>query len=530
MKKNKICKSFAIILSLMIALMILPAKVEAASLTVGTGGTYATLGAALAVANNGDKITLLSDVVETSNYTFDTTGKTVTLDGGNHKVTGANSTASESIAALKVTGSGTLELKNISFIGGSLSISTFMGMPCYNAGLWTNLSSGGRVCSIGTVNVTGGSVAISDTGELISVGLYNTGNGTVDITNATGADVDLTSINHSTSFNSYGLYSKGTGTVNLNSAFGGKTINSDGSSSATTGVYATTGVVNVNSSIAGDTVGDTGYGWGIQNEIGSKINANIAKAGNASTMSAGIMNNSSSGTGITNVGSVFLGTAYMNYSVVNTTGMTLNVGTIDSIGSTMGGYSYNATSTLTLNANGGSCVLSSITVAKTGSTTIGTLPGVSKNGVAGNWYTDSALTTLFTGTTVTGATTLYAGGWPVTTISDIPVTYSMNTGSKVVWEPQPAGGTWEWDHTFFTATFNSPATFTALKSGTSTISYTVDGVTQNISMTVAAATATEVKTSPKTGENMILIYASSLLAVTSFVGILYMTRRKVKKI
>ena len=53
--------------------------------------------------------------------------------------------------------------------------------------------------------------------------------------------------------------------------------------------------------------------------------------------------------------------------------------------------------------------------------------------------------------------------------------------------PNIDGGTWDWDHSFFTATFNSPATFTALKAGTSTITYTVDGASTTYDVTIEEA-------------------------------------------
>jgi LPXTG-motif cell wall-anchored protein len=50
--------------------------------------------------------------------------------------------------------------------------------------------------------------------------------------------------------------------------------------------------------------------------------------------------------------------------------------------------------------------------------------------------------------------------------------------------PNIDGGTWNWDKRFFSATFNSPATFTGLKAGVSTITYTVDGQTASYVVTV----------------------------------------------
>lgn len=92
-------------------------------------------------------------------------------------------------------------------------------------------------------------------------------------------------------------------------------------------------------------------------------------------------------------------------------------------------------------------------------------------------------------------------------ISGLPATYAMYEGGRVTWEPQPDGGTWDWDHSMFSATFNSPATFTALKAGTSTITYTVSGVSQSVTVTIHEAVL------PKTGQSFTWAWALGALAV-----------------
>jgi hypothetical protein len=49
-------------------------------------------------------------------------------------------------------------------------------------------------------------------------------------------------------------------------------------------------------------------------------------------------------------------------------------------------------------------------------------------------------------------------------------------GESITLTPNIMGGTWGWSDEYYTASLNSPATFTALKQGASTISYTVEGV------------------------------------------------------
>ena len=58
------------------------------------------------------------------------------------------------------------------------------------------------------------------------------------------------------------------------------------------------------------------------------------------------------------------------------------------------------------------------------------------------------------------------------------------TSGRITLTPNIPGGTWTWDESFFTATFNSPATFTALKSGTSRVTYTAEGISTHYDITV----------------------------------------------
>ena len=56
----------------------------------------------------------------------------------------------------------------------------------------------------------------------------------------------------------------------------------------------------------------------------------------------------------------------------------------------------------------------------------------------------------------------------------------MLFGDKIVINPNIPGGEWHWDEEWLSATFNSPATFTGLKTGQTTVSYTVNGQTASI--------------------------------------------------
>src|SRR5690606_28752768 len=103
-------------------------------------------------------------------------------------------------------------------------------------------------------------------------------------------------------------------------------------------------------------------------------------------------------------------------------------------------------------------------------------------------------------------------------ITGLPDAYTMYTGGRVRWDPKPDGGTWDWDKGYFSAAFNSPATFTALKAGTSNIAYTVNGVSKSIAVTILQAEL------PQTGQSSAWFWVLVSLAVVCgaaavFVGI-----------
>ena len=81
------------------------------------------------------------------------------------------------------------------------------------------------------------------------------------------------------------------------------------------------------------------------------------------------------------------------------------------------------------------------------------------------WYADEALNTPwdFDTDTITDDTTLYAK-WTQLTLASSVSSGKIYTGGRITLTPSVDGGTWDWDDTFFSATFNSPATFTALES------------------------------------------------------------------
>ncbi len=126
-------------------------------------------------------------------------------------------------------------------------------------------------------------------------------------------------------------------------------------------------------------------------------------------------------------------------------------------------------------------------------------------------WSDGVLTASRTDTNVTGDIDVTAEFEKDPAITGLPPAYTMYKGGRVTWNPQPEGGVWDWDDDFFSATFNSPATFTALKAGTSTITYTVNGVPQSITVTIHEAEL------PVTGQDFTL--AIWLLIAGVFTGV-----------
>lgn len=80
-------------------------------------------------------------------------------------------------------------------------------------------------------------------------------------------------------------------------------------------------------------------------------------------------------------------------------------------------------------------------------------------------------------------------------------------GGRITLTPNIAGGSWDWDRTFFSATFNSPATFTALKAGASTITYTAEGQTVSYNVTIKNAVL------PSTGQDFTTVWVLGIAAI-----------------
>ena len=363
------------------------AAAVAATLTSasGTATGYPTLQDAVNAAADGGIITLNKDVTESVTYTG-TAGKTVTIDGQGHTVTGLDGDVSDGglgIFALEVSGSGTLKLKDITLTGGA-NAST-----APTAGIGANETFTGTVADLGAVKVVGGA---GDT----SCGLYcaQSSTGTIDVTEALGADGYPNT--------SFGILAMGSGTINATKAQGGN-VTGDHPSSMGVANFGT-GTVNVDTAIGGSS---TKNSCGVF-AINACVNSNSAVGGNitaqnGSSVGVSVIN------GIANVGTALCGTYNGDgsgcYAVeTNSSSAVLNVGTARTThryeGSRLN-VGDSAVRSIVLNAGrGATCVLETITVAGSGSTTIGTLPGVYKNSTAGSWFSDKTLKTAFSAATV----------------------------------------------------------------------------------------------------------------------------------
>ena len=356
---------------------------------------YPTLTNALTAAQNGDTVTLLNDITESSIYTI-SADTIVTIDGMGHTVTG---TTGPDYVALRISGTGTLNLKDITLQGGAGTVSKGLVVSgSVNVNSYGTVAANGARCSesYGLVNNGSGTVNLTTVcadgyggggGFSPGYGVYNAGSGTVNVSTATVLELAMVGA---------GVYNGGSGTVNVGKAEGpGPYI------PGSNGIHnAGTGTVNVG--IA------TGY-FGVDSNGAGTVNAGIASASAISP--------------------------YL-YSVYNSNSGTVNVSTI--IGTTSNGGTGNintgasvAAVTLSI-GDGATCVLDTITVASTGTTTIGKLPSVCKNGTYSDvWYTDSSKTTLFTGTTVTGAATLYSYYYTEPTVTPGSSKHSSGGGSGI---------------------------------------------------------------------------------------------------
>lgn len=273
---------------------------------------------------------------------------------------------------------------------------------------------------------------------------------------------------------------------------------------------STSGVVNITEASAGLA---TEYSYGVNNRDdttgGGNVNVKIVKGGTGA-ISFGIFNYGSKTVNVTTanggagmqteaVHNMGTGTVNVNsangskYSVYNYSTGIVNVadltGPIEEGSGTVNTGSDVANITLNRGA-GAICILDTVTVAAAG-TAAETLPSVYKDGVWGEWFTDSARTTLYAGGSIANGANLYSTLYeaPISTpaISGIaaPKTGAVPTATISATPEYTATISW------------SPAasTFAASKVYTATIiitpkaGYSLKGVPANF-FTVAGATTT----------------------------------------
>lgn len=80
-------------------------------------------------------------------------------------------------------------------------------------------------------------------------------------------------------------------------------------------------------------------------------------------------------------------------------------------------------------------------------------------------------------------------------ITGLPDSRTLYVGGRATWYPAPEGGAWNWDKEYFSLASNGSATFTALKPGTSVITYSVNGISHSITVTIHETNL------PKTGQS-----------------------------
>ena len=255
------------------------------------------------------------------------------------------------------------------------------GINVFSIGTVTVLGGEGGNNSFGVGSNSTGSVFVttasgsSDVAGASNAGAANYGSGTINVGTATASG--------SGNVTNFGVWNRGVGTINVNKAeaIGASDSNSYGAYNMSNGI--------INAATA------TGTTYGVRNISSGAVNVTTATGGGCGAW------NDETGTGECRHSHRNGSWAKENHypAFIMQAQETINTGaTVVSVAA------------ITLNkGTGATCVLDSITVASTGTSIIGKLPSVYKDGVYSDlWYTDSAKTTTFTGITVTGATTLYS--------------------------------------------------------------------------------------------------------------------------
>ena len=135
------------------------------------------------------------------------------------------------------------------------------------------------------------------------------------------------------------------------------------------------------------------------------------------------------------------------------------------------------------------------------------------------WFADEGLTQLwdFDVDVAEADMTLYAGWTPIV-ITGLPNTHTMYTSGRVTWDPAPSGGLWSYDEEYFSL---SGGTFTALKAGETTITYSVQCVKHTVKVTVLQSEL------PQTGQPVDAAWLlSGISGIPLLAGFLVKRRKK----
>lgn len=119
----------------------------------------------------------------------------------------------------------------------------------------------------------------------------------------------------------------------------------------------------------------------------------------------------------------------------------------------------------------------------------------------------------------------YSGGGPNPpgpAITGLPSSYTLYTGGRVSWTPASAGGTWSYDSSYLSMVQDDDAyTFKALKVGSTTATYTVNGVSHTVNITINESTI------PQTGDNgNVMPWLLMMLTALCGIGAILLIRKK----
>ncbi len=114
-------------------------------------------------------------------------------------------------------------------------------------------------------------------------------------------------------------------------------------------------------------------------------------------------------------------------------------------------------------------------------------------------------------------------------ITGLPHSCTLYEGGQITWIPSPAGGTWTYDESYLTKTENGDSvTFKAVKPGSTSISYTANEESFNISVTIKEAEEAEVFAEGQ--NNSTLLWILVILAVAcGGAAVAYLIIRKKRK-